>query len=78
MLVVAGAPCTMRPSFLPFGVHDPDAASSTTIDVALGIHLHAVGDPGLGAAQICEHAVAEARVSNGMQSGPRIGMQKGL
>jgi hypothetical protein len=40
------------------GVHDPDAASSTTIDVALGIHLHAVRDPGLGAAQTGEPAVA--------------------
>ena len=33
-------------------------AVRATIDVALGIHLHAVGDPGLGAAQIGEHAVA--------------------
>src|SRR5215472_7711539 len=40
------------------GIHDPDAAGATTIDVALGIHLHAVGDPGLGTAQIGEHAVA--------------------
>ena len=40
------------------GIHDPDAAGAPTIDVAFGIHLHAVGDPGLGAAQIGEHAVA--------------------
>ena len=56
-LVVAGAPCTMRPSFLPVRIHDPDAARAAAIDIARGIDLHAVGNAGFVAAQVGEHAV---------------------
>src|SRR5262245_29825046 len=45
------------PEFLAPGVHDPDAPGTAAIDVALDVYLHAVGDAGLGAAQVGEDAV---------------------
>src|SRR5215468_11663514 len=43
---------------LALRVEDPDAARAAAIDVAGRVDLHAVGDAGLAAAQIGEHAVA--------------------
>ena len=59
--VVAGAPCTMRPSFFPVGsmIHSPPGAAA--IDIALDVHLHAVGNAGLVAAQVGEDAVGLLR-----------------
>src|SRR2546430_1627075 len=38
-------------------IHDPKPARSTAIDIALDIDLHAIGNPGLAAAQINKDAV---------------------
>jgi hypothetical protein len=38
-------------------IHDPKPARSTATDIALNIDLHAVGNTGLGAAQINKHMV---------------------
>src|SRR5215468_33687 len=43
---------------LALQVEDPDAARAAAIDVAGRVDLHAIGDAGLAAAQIGEHAVA--------------------
>src|SRR5262245_53906917 len=42
---------------LALTVHDPDAARTATVNVALRIDLHPVGNAGLGSAQVGEHAV---------------------
>ena len=38
------------PELLSRGIEDPDTAGAATIDIALGIDLHAVGNARLGAA----------------------------
>ena len=58
MLVVAGWPCTMRPSFLPWASRIQNPAGAAAIDVAGDVDLHAVGHAGLAAAQVGEHPVA--------------------
>src|SRR5205814_4224633 len=42
-------------------VHDPDPAGAAAIDIAFDIDLHAVGDAGLGAAQIGKDPVGVLR-----------------
>src|SRR5215471_1407395 len=42
---------------LPPRIHDPDPAGAAAIDIALHVDLHAVGNPGLAAAQVGEDAV---------------------
>ena len=61
MLVVAGYPWTIRPSFLPCEIEDPYSARAAAVDVACCIDLHAVGVAGFAAIEIREHAVGLLR-----------------
>ena len=59
-LAVLAKPCTMRPSFLPFGADDVEPARTAAIDVSRGVDLHAVGAARLGSGEIDQHAVGRA------------------
>jgi hypothetical protein len=57
MLVVAGWPWTMRPSFFPCGSQNIDSACATAIHVSGSVDLQAIGSAGLGTGEVRKYPV---------------------
>src|SRR5207247_1519153 len=52
-----GSPVNDAAELFAIRIHDPYPARSATIDIAFDVHFHAVGNPGLVAAQVDKDAV---------------------